>query len=63
MPESVLDFRLKTYRRFEDLLNRTTADPLASLLAAVGGEEDSPIDASIWPSPSSRASPAPVPTT
>ena len=29
-------FPLKTYRRFEDLLNRTTADPLAALLAAVG---------------------------
>ena len=40
-------FPLKTYRGFEDLLNRTTADPLASLLAATGGEDDSPFDASI----------------
>lgn len=29
-------FSLKKYRRFEDLLTRTTADPLATLLAAVG---------------------------
>lgn len=33
-------FPLKTYRRFEDLLNRTTADPLSSLLAAVDSDGD-----------------------
>jgi hypothetical protein len=29
-------FALKTYDQFEDLLNRTTADPLSALLAAAG---------------------------
>ncbi len=35
-------FQLKTHDQFRDLLNRTTADPLAALLAAAGSDAETP---------------------